>query len=155
MLLANVQKAAKEFEPALDNYRLAAGLDPKDPRPLAAMGGYYYSVAAYAKAEEQLRAALNLDGDYGAALWQLAVVYSTQKRNADAIPYFQRAIEKEKSASKVATYRQAFGWSLLAEKRYAEAREQFTTAMQLDPKLQGLQEGLDAVKKAEQQGANR
>ncbi|MHB1160918.1 MAG: tetratricopeptide repeat protein, partial [Chloroflexota bacterium] len=76
-------------------------------------------------------------------------------RYPEAIPHLLHAIELEKSAQKLTSYRHAAGWSLYAEKRYPEAREQLTKALQLDPKLQGAMDGLEMVKKAEQEGTRR
>jgi len=151
LLYGNALKAAGDCNSAILRYQQAFQLDPKDPRGPASIGGCYYSSESYDKAEQHLKTAVELDPTYASALGQLALVYYAQKRHANAIPYFQRAIEQEKSPSKVASYRHALGWSFLSEKRYQEASDEFTKALQLDPKLQGAQDGLEAVKKAEAQ----
>ena len=55
---------------------------------------------------------------------------------------FEVAVSADRDPGRLAQYRQALGWSYLRTGRAADAREQFTLALKIDPSLQSAREGL-------------
>jgi tetratricopeptide (TPR) repeat protein len=83
-----------------------------------------------------------IDPTYPTGFGQLAVIYYQAHDYARAQPLFEQAIALEPNPLRNASYRHALGWIFLAGRHPAEAREQFTTALELNPALQGARDGL-------------
>jgi len=105
----------------------------------------YYAMEEYEVAILHFQKAVEIDPNYASGYGQMALAYYVQKKYDRAQPLFEQAVALEKDPLKVAQYRHALGWIHLRAGRYAEARVQFSKALELDPSLQGAKEGLQAL----------
>ena len=96
----------------------------------------------YEHAIERFQKAIELDQTYATAYAQLAWIHYGRREYDRAESLFGRAIELDRDAGRLAQYRHALGWIYVSAKRTAEAREQFTKALELNPGLKGAKDGL-------------
>jgi tetratricopeptide (TPR) repeat protein len=94
------------------------------------------------QASARFQRAIELDPTYATAYAQLAWIHYGRREYERAEPLFSMAIELDRDGSRVAQYRHALGWIYVTARRTAEAREQFTRALTLNPGLQGAKDGL-------------
>ena len=66
-----------------------------------------------------------------------------------------KAIELDRDGARLAQYRHALGWIYVAARRTADAREQFTRALALNPGLQGARDGLAVLQQGQAQAPRR
>ncbi len=143
--LGHALRAQKSYQEAIKAYLRAAELSPADPRPEGGLGSVYYAMEEYEVAILHFQKAVEIDPNYASGYGQMALAYYVQKKYDRAQPLFEQAVALEKDPLKVAQYRHALGWIHLGAGRYAEARAQFSKALELDPGLQGAKEGLQAL----------
>ena len=77
------------------------------------------------RAEHHLERALEIDSDYAPALAAEGLVYSSDGENELAEKSFQRALSRDSGYTRGRTYYGAF---LYSQRRFEEARDQFSTA---------------------------
>jgi tetratricopeptide (TPR) repeat protein len=140
--LGHAYRALKQYDEALAAFGRAAELSPADARAEGGRGMVYHAREEYEHAAERYQHAIELDPTYATAYAQLAWIHYGRREYDQAEPLFARAIELDRDAGRVAQYRHALGWIYVTSKRPAEAREQFTRALELNPGLQGARDGL-------------
>jgi len=143
--LGHAFRALKQWDDAIQAYRQSADLNPEDARAEGGMGMAYYAMEEYASAQSHLERALEIDQNYATGWGQLGWVFYVQKDYDKAQPNFEKAVTLEKDPARNATYRHALGWSYLNTKQYARAKQEFTTALEESPDLEGAREGLQVI----------
>lgn len=140
--LGHAYRVQKQYDEALGAFGHALELSPTDARAEGGRGMVYHAREQYEHAVERFQRAIELDPSYATAYAQLAWVYYGRRDYDRAEPLFSRAIELDHDHGRLAQYRHALGWIYLSSKRPAEARDQFTRALELNPGLQGARDGL-------------
>lgn len=90
--LGRILEAQRELDPAIQEYRLAARLEPDSPRAQFLLGQALMRRGRLGEAEDCLRRSLDLDGQDVATLVQLAKLFVKTDRTDRGIVYYQRAI---------------------------------------------------------------
>src|ERR1700733_6249341 len=89
--LAHVLETSKPDE-AIEAYKQAASLDPKDPEPHLSAGSFLEKGNHFADAEQEYKQALALDPNSSDALTGMANVYMRGQRFAEADPMLRKII---------------------------------------------------------------
>ncbi len=142
-----------QHDDALAAFGRAVELAPQDARAEGGRGMVFYAREEYDPAIASFQRALELDPGYATAYAQLAWIHYARREYDRAEPLFGRAIELDHDGGRVAQYRHALGWIMVSARRSAEAREQFTRALELSPNLQGARDGLKLLQGAGQSPA--
>jgi tetratricopeptide (TPR) repeat protein len=87
----NSARDKNSYEQALNHYRKAEALNPKEARAFYGMGNLYSDLYCYDSAIESYRSALNLQKDYFEALIGLGYANSAKERYDEAEKQFQAA----------------------------------------------------------------
>jgi len=140
--LGHAFRANGQFDEALSAFNRAVELAPEDARAEGGRGMVYYAREEYEPATVSFQRALAIDPGYPTAYAQLAWIHYARREYELAEPLFNRAIELDHDRARIAQYRHALGWIMVSSRRPAEAREQFTKALELSPNLQGARDGL-------------
>jgi superkiller protein 3 len=140
--LGHALRAQGQHDGALAAFGRAVELAPEDARAEGGRGMVFYAREEYDPAIASFQRALELDPAYATAYAQLAWIHYARREYDRAEPLFGRAIELDHDGGRVAQYRHALGWIMLSARRSAEAKEQFTKALELSPNLQGARDGL-------------
>ncbi|HYU18022.1 MAG TPA: tetratricopeptide repeat protein [Chloroflexota bacterium] len=140
--LGHALRAQKLYDEALEAFSRATELAPTDARAEGGLGIVYAAKDDSDQAIAHLRRAIEIDPRYPTAYAQLAWIFYSRRDYEQASPLFEKAIDLDRDPGRVAQYRHALGWIFLNGKRMAEAREQFTRALELNPGLQGAKDGL-------------
>jgi hypothetical protein len=85
------QMDAGLFERARRNFKTATGLDPTRPEAFIGMGVTYYARNDYAEALNWYKKALEVNPDFGDAYYNMACIYSLQKKLSLAFRYLNIA----------------------------------------------------------------
>lgn len=140
--LGHALRAQGQHVDALAAFGRAVELAPEDARAEGGRGMVLYAREEYDAAIASFQRAIDLDPTYATAYAQLAWIHYARREYDRAEPLFGRAIELDHDAGRVAQYRHALGWIMVSARRDAEAKEQFTRALELSPNLQGARDGL-------------
>jgi tetratricopeptide (TPR) repeat protein len=140
--LGHAYRAQQLYDDALAAFGRASELFPSDARAEGGRGMVFRAREEHEHAIERFQRAIELDPTYATAYAQLAWIHYARREYDRAETLFARAVELDREPSRVAQYRHALGWIYLSSKRPAEAREQFTKALELNPSLKGARDGL-------------
>jgi tetratricopeptide (TPR) repeat protein len=143
--LGHAFRVLRRYAEAEAAFIRATEVAPDDPRGEGGLGMTAFDQERYAEAVEHFERAVQIDPTYATGYGQLGVIAYQRRDYARAQPLFERAIELERNAVRNASYRHALGWIYLRSNQPAEARAQFTKALELNPALQGAREGLAAL----------
>jgi tetratricopeptide (TPR) repeat protein len=127
---------------ALEAYRQAAALRPKDPEPRLSAGALLERENKFADAEEQYKQALALDPSSQDALVGLANVYMRGQRFPQAEEYLRRVVSQRPSES--APHIQ-LGRVLAADQKYEAAIAELQAGLKITPKDVSAQRDLADV----------
>ena len=127
---------------ALEAYRQAAALQPKDPEPRLSAGRLLESENKFADAEEQYKQALTLDPSSQDALVGLANVYMRGQRFPDAEEYLRKVVSQR--ANEAAPHIQ-LGRVLAADQKYEEAIAELQAGLKIAPNDDSAQRDLADV----------
>ncbi|MCD6080254.1 MAG: hypothetical protein DRP73_04230 [Candidatus Omnitrophota bacterium] len=83
-----------DWEKALTYYKKAAYLNPYSPEILNDLALAYEKNGLYAKAEETLKKAIEVDGDYLSSYYNLARLYEKMGKIDLAIEYYKLRVKK-------------------------------------------------------------
>jgi protein O-GlcNAc transferase len=140
--LGHALRVLRRYDEAIASFVEGADLAPADPRPEGGLGMAYFDQEDYPTAVDHFHRAIEIDPAYSTGYGQLANIYYQRRDYVHAQPLFERAVELERDPARSASYRHALGWIYLFNRQNAEAREQFTRALELSPGLQGARDGL-------------
>jgi tetratricopeptide (TPR) repeat protein len=140
--LGHALRVLRRYDEAIASFVEGADLAPGDPRPEGGLGMVYFDQEDYPTAADHYQRAIEIDPTYPTGYGQLGNIYYQRRDYAHAQPLFERAIELERDPTRNASYRHALGWIYLFNRQNADAREQFTRALELSPGLQGARDGL-------------
>jgi len=79
---------------AIREFQAAAKTHPDDPELHQRLGELFYTKKSFARAEEELRKAIELDPGHTRSLYLLGRVYLEQHQTAQSVPYFQAALQR-------------------------------------------------------------
>jgi predicted TPR repeat methyltransferase len=127
--LGNVLRAQGHLEQAADAYRRAIAI-ARHPQAYNNLGVVLSAMGRYEEAETALLTAIEIDPERGDARFNLANVYSFQRRAADAAREYRIAIDKQPLL--VAAY-DALARNLRSEGRHDEAIEVLQTLLAKSP----------------------
>jgi tetratricopeptide (TPR) repeat protein len=127
---------------ALEAYRQAAALQPKDPEPRLSAGRLLESENKFADAEEQYKQALTLDPSSQDALVGLANVYMRGQRFPEAEEYLRKVVSQR--ANEAAPHIQ-LGRVLAADQKYEEAIAELQAGLKIAPNDDSAQRDLADV----------
>jgi tetratricopeptide (TPR) repeat protein len=127
---------------ALEAYRQAATLQPKDPEPRLSAGRLLESENKFADAEEQYKQALTLDPSSQDALVGLANVYMRGQRFPEAEEYLRKVVRQR--ANEAAPHIQ-LGRVLAADQKYEEAIAELQAGLKIAPNDDSAQRDLADV----------
>ena len=137
--LGHALRAQSQYDEALAAFGKAAELNPMDARAEGGRGMVYYAREEFDHAAARFQRAIELDPTYATAYAQLAWIHYGRREYDRAEPLFAKAIDLDRDGSRVAQYRHALGWIYIAARRPAEARDQFTRALALEPRTAGCE----------------
>jgi len=140
--LGHALRVLQRYDEAIDTFAAAAELAPTDPRAEAGLGRTYFDQEDYAAAIDHFQRATEIDPSYPTGWGQLANIYYQRRDYARAQPLYEKAVELERSPALNASYRNALGWIYLGNHQTAQAREQFSRALEESPGLRGARDGL-------------
>jgi tetratricopeptide (TPR) repeat protein len=123
---------------AIEQYKLAAEITPKEPQLYYNIGRLYLIEGNLPLADEWLQKALALDPKYADALINLGKTRSRMDRPEEAMAFFRRALEIEENNS-VAHYDLAV--ELAEHGRVDEALPHFAAAIRIEPDTPDLHYG--------------
>src|ERR1700751_158360 len=141
LALARLQQESNPAQ-ALEAYRQAAALQPKDPEPRLSAGRLLESENKFADAEEQYKQALTLDPSSQDALVGLANVYMRGQRFSEAEEYLRKVVSQR--ANEDAPHIQ-LGRVLAADQKYEEAIAELQAGLKIAPNDDSAQRDLADV----------
>jgi tetratricopeptide (TPR) repeat protein len=141
LALARLQQESNPAQ-ALEAYRQAAALQPKDPEPRLSAGRLLESENKFADAEEQYKQALTLDPSSQDALVGLANVYMRGQRFPEAEEYLRKVVSQR--ANEAAPHIQ-LGRVLAADQKYEEAIAELQAGLKIAPNDDSAQRDLADV----------
>jgi tetratricopeptide (TPR) repeat protein len=127
---------------ALEAYRQAAALQPKDPEPRLSGGRLLESENKFADAEEQYKQALTLDPSSQDALVGLANVYMRGQRFPEAEEYLRKVVSQR--PNEAAPHVQ-LGRVLAADQKYEDAISELQAGLKIAPNEVSAQRDLADV----------
>jgi tetratricopeptide (TPR) repeat protein len=142
---------------AVEAFRQAAALQPKDPEPRLSAGLLLEKENKFADAEEQYKQAMGLDPSSQDALVGLANVYMRGQRFPEAEDYLRKVVSQRPNE---AVPHIQLGRVLAADQKYDEAAAELQAGLKITPGDAGAQSDLadvfmDAGKFAEAEAAYR
>ena len=132
----------KDPDQAIEAYRQAAELQPKDPEPRLSAGALFENENKFADAEEQYKQALTLDPASSDAVVGLANIYMRGKRFPEAEAYLKRVIVQRPND---AVAHVQLGRVLAADQKYDDAIAELQTGLKLAPSDAGAQRDLAEI----------
>lgn len=137
-------KLVEETDPdqALEAYRQAAALRPKDPEPRLSAGALLEKQNKFADAEEQYKQALAVDPSSEDALVGLANVYMRGRRLPQAEEYLRKVVQQR--PAEAAPHIQ-LGRVLAADQKYDDAIAELQAGLKITPKDASAQRDLAEV----------
>ena len=141
LALAHVIEA-NDPDQAIEAYRQAAALQPKDPEPRLSAGLLLEKQNKFADAEEQYKQALALDPSSSDALVGLANIYMRGKRFPEAEEYLKKVVAQRPNDS-VAHVQ--FGRVLAADQKYDDAIAELQLGLKLAPNDPNVQRDLAEI----------
>jgi tetratricopeptide (TPR) repeat protein len=137
-------RTLEESQPqeALEAYRQAAALQPKDPEPRLSAGKLLENANKFADAEEQYKQALTLDPSSQDALIGLANVYMRGRRFPEAEEYLRKVVAQR--PNEAAPHIQ-LGRVLAADQKYDEAIAELQAGLKIAPNDAQAQQDLADV----------
>lgn len=120
------------MDEAVQHVQLAQQLDPINVRTNTAVGWVYYQARQYSRAEAQLKASLQIDPRMAAAHSALAVIYSLQDRDEEAIAEMTLAVEISKNDPE---FTATLAYILAHAGRTAEARAMLVELTSPEPRV--------------------
>jgi tetratricopeptide (TPR) repeat protein len=120
----------KEPEEAIEAYRQAAALQPKDPEPHLSAGQLFEAQNKFAEAEQQYKQALALDPASSDAIVGLANVYMRGQRFPEAEEYLRKVVAQRPNDPVVHVQ---LGRVLAADQHYDSAIAELQTGLKLAP----------------------
>ena len=106
------------------------------------------SDADYSAAISYLREAVQTDPSYSTAQGQLGSAYYFEGDLADAQQPLEQAIQLEKNSDRLSSYHHVLGWVYLGLGQVDQSERQFQAALDINPKLEGAQQGMAAARAA-------
>jgi tetratricopeptide (TPR) repeat protein len=146
--LGNVYRAVGQIDDAATSFHQALTLAPNDARSLTGLAQGYMGQGDYSAAISYLQDAVQADPSYSTAQGQLGSAYYFAGDLADAQQPLEQAIQLEKNADRLTTYHHVLGWVYLGLSRIDQAESEFQAALAVNPKMEGAQQGLAAVRAA-------
>jgi tetratricopeptide (TPR) repeat protein len=132
----------KDPDQAIEAYRQAAALQPKDPEPRLSAGLLLEKQTKFADAEDQYKQALALDPSSSDALVGLANIYMRGKRFPEAEEYLKKVVAQRPN-DPVAHVQ--FGRVLAADQKYDDAIAELQDGLKLAPNDPGVQHDLAEI----------
>ncbi len=129
LALARVKEESDPAQ-ALEAYRQAAALQPKDPEPRLSAGKLLESESKFADAEEQYKQALTLDPSSQDALVGLANVYMRGQRFPEAEEYLRKVVSRRPNE---ASPHIQLGRVLAADQKYEDAIAELQAGLKITP----------------------
>jgi tetratricopeptide (TPR) repeat protein len=127
---------------AIEAFRQASALQPKDPEPRLSAGLLLEKANKFADAEEQYKEALTLDPASQDALVGLANVYMRGKRYPEAEDYLRKVVEQRPTEAQPHIQ---LGRVLAADQKYDEAALELQAGLKIAPNDAGAQSDLADV----------
>lgn len=121
----------KDYDGAVDGFRKAAMLDPKDSWILNNWGNVLYLQGKYGDAIAKYKGAIELDPKYARAHYNWGRTLHNQNKYKEAITEYQKAIALDPKNSFAYA---AWGVALADQGEYVEATTKFHKAIELDLK---------------------
>jgi tetratricopeptide (TPR) repeat protein len=128
--LANAERARGALEAAIQGYRRVIALEPGLAEAHRNLGSALIEAGEPEAGIEALRRALELRPDFAAAVTQLARALSALGRSAEALPYYERLLERERQADTLNDY----GTLLAGLGRFEAAAQCYRDALVLAPR---------------------
>jgi tetratricopeptide (TPR) repeat protein len=124
--------AVQETNPqeAIDAYRQASALQPKDPEPHLSAGQLYEAQSKFGDAEQEYKQALALAPTSGDAIVGLANVYMRSQRLPEAEDYLRKAVAQRPND---AVAHIQLGRVLAADQKYDDAVTELQAGLKLAP----------------------
>ena len=139
--LANAERARGDLASAIDGYRRVIALEPGLAEGHSNLGNALIEAGELQAASDALRRALELKPDDAAAVTQLARSLTALGRAGEAIPYYDRLLERGRRADTLNDY----GTLLLGLGRFEAAARCYRDALVLTPRDARIQANLGHV----------
>lgn len=127
--LANADRARGALASAIEGYRQVVALEPTLAEAHINLGNALIEAGDFHAAAQALQRTLDLRADDAAALTQLARAFAALDRAADAIPYYERLLQRGRRADVLNDY----GTLLVGLGRFEAALSCFREAVGLKP----------------------
>ncbi len=112
----------------------AVALEPDSPLYHNALGVLYLNLKQHREALEELKRAVDLDGNYGEALHNLGVAYAEEGKWEEAVRLYRKALSIPAYGNSDGTYHN-LGWAYYNLNRLPEAEETFRLVLKLQPNM--------------------
>jgi Tfp pilus assembly protein PilF len=134
---AAYERGLKDLEDGRMSLGLAAlqeavALEPNTALYHNALGVVYLNLKRQPQALEELKRAIELDGNYGEALHNLGVAYAEDGKWEDAVRMYKKALSLPAYGNTEGTYHN-LGWAYYNLSRLKEAEETFRFVLRLEP----------------------
>jgi tetratricopeptide (TPR) repeat protein len=136
--LAILHDRTGNFDKAIEEYQRGLHDNPRDAELFNGLGYGYYNRAEWELAEKNLRKAVTLDPKMTTAWNNLGMTLAMQLRYEEALTAFEKVVPKAQALCNLA-FIQA------TQKKYAEARQNYERALELQPGLQLARSGLQKL----------
>jgi tetratricopeptide (TPR) repeat protein len=128
--LANAERARGALATAIEGYRRVVALEPELAEAHRNLGSALIEAGEPEAGIEALRRALALRPDFAAAVTQLARALTARGRAAEALPYYERLLARDRRTDTLNDY----GSLLAGLGRFQAAADGFRAALDLEPR---------------------
>jgi len=94
ILLGDIYRQRKQWDPAISHYQEAARLKPGSPGPFLGLGAVYWQTGRNEQAEAALRKALETEPNNALAHFILGDVYVREHRFEEAVPHLKESLAR-------------------------------------------------------------
>ncbi len=140
-VLAEAYVAEGKFRPALHELRKAEAADPNDADIQHDLGLVYLALRQPELAAKSFKRTLDLNPDYVVAINSLGACYMAMNRWDEAIPWFEKILDKLIYATPQFPYLN-LGWCYYNKREYEKSVKAYKTALEFDPEFPKAWRGL-------------
>ena len=130
LVLGSKAVASVEIETALEVYRRAMELDPKNPKVYLALGKLWVMLGQKKQAREFFEKTIDLDPKRELAYFQFGLILRSEHKLRQAEQMFRKALDLDPSNPKIYNN---LGVSLLEQERFQQAIGCLNKALEIDP----------------------